>query len=50
MNNPTFFDKEDILMVHQDEDYDDYKTLDTSRIDETSFIEPVLQRQHQPYD
>ena len=28
-------------MVHQDDDYDNYVTLDTSRIDdETSFIEP----------
>ena len=31
----------DIPMVHQDDDYDNYVTLDTSRIDdETSFIEP----------
>ena len=41
MDNPTFVDEENILMVHQDEDYDNYVTLDTSRIDdETSFIEP----------
>ena len=41
MDNPTFVDEEDIPMVHQDEeDYDDYKTLDTNRVDETSFIEP----------
>ena len=41
MNNPTFVDKEDIPMVHQDEEnYDDYNTPDTSRVDETSFIEP----------
>ena len=40
MNNPTFVDKEDIPMVHQDEEnYDDYNTPDTSRVDETSFIE-----------
>ena len=39
MENPTFTDDEDIPMV-QDEDYDDYKTPDTSRIDETSFMEP----------
>ena len=41
MDNPTFVDEENIPMVHQDEDYDNYVTLDTSRIDdETSFIEP----------
>ena len=40
MDNPTFIDEEDIPMVHQDEVYDDYRTPDTSRVDETSFIEP----------
>ena len=40
MDNSTFVNEEDIPMVHQDEDYDDYRTPDTSRIDETSFIEP----------
>ena len=36
----------DEKMVHQDEeDYDDYNTPDTSRIDETSFTVP--QKQHQ---
>ena len=35
-----FVNEEDIPMVHQDEDYDDYNTPNTSRIDETSFIEP----------
>ena len=40
MDNPTFVNEEDISMVHQDEDYDNYRTPDTSRIDETSFIEP----------
>ena len=41
MNNPVFVDEEDIAMVNQDEDYyNDYKTPHTSRIDETSFIEP----------
>ena len=40
MDNPTFIDEEDIPMVHQDDDYDEYNTPDTSRIDETSFIEP----------
>ena len=39
MNNPVFVDEEDIPMVYQDEeDYNDYNTLDTSRA-ETSFIE-----------
>ena len=40
MDNPTFIDEEIIPMVHQDEDYDDCKTPDTSRVDEMSFIEP----------
>ena len=40
MNNPLFIDEEDIPMVHQDDDYDDYNTPNTSRIDETSFMEP----------
>ena len=35
-----FVDEETILMVHQDDDYDDYNTPNTSRIDETSFTEP----------
>ena len=39
MNNPTFADEENIPLV-QDEDYDDYRTPDTSNIDKTSFIEP----------
>ena len=40
MNNPSFVDEEDIPMVHQDEEYyDDYRTPDTSKINET-FIEP----------
>ena len=39
MDNIAFVDEEDIPMVHQDnEDYDNYRTPDTSRIDETSFI------------
>ena len=37
MDNPAFDDEETIGMVHQDDDYDDYNTLDTSRVDETSF-------------
>ena len=40
MDNPRFIDEEDVLLVHQDEDYDDYKTPDTRRIDETSFTVP----------
>ena len=36
-----FVDKEDIPMIHHDdEDYDNYRTPGTSRVDETSFIEP----------
>ena len=35
-----FVDEETIPMVHQDEDYDDYNALNTSRVDETSFTEP----------
>ena len=40
MDNPIFVDEETIPMVHQDEDYDDHNTPDTSRVDETSFTEP----------
>ena len=36
MDNPIFVDEEDIPLVHQDDDYDDYETPNTSRI-ETSF-------------
>ena len=36
-----FVDEENIPLVHQDEeDYDYYRTPDTSRIDETSFMVP----------
>ena len=38
-DNPKFVDEEDIPMVHQDDNYDNYSTPDTSRV-ETSFIEP----------
>ena len=31
---------EDIPLINQDEDYDDYRTPDTSRVDETSFTVP----------
>ena len=41
MDNPVFVDEEVIPMVPQDDHYGNYKTLDTSRIDEeTSLIEP----------
>ena len=40
MDNPRFIDEEDIPLIHQDDDYDDYNTPNTSRIDETSFTEP----------
>ena len=36
MDNPRFVDEETIPLV-QDEDYDDYNTPNTSRIDKTSF-------------
>ena len=39
LDNPRFVDEETVLLV-QDEDYDDYNTPDTSRVDETSFTEP----------
>ena len=39
MDNPVF-NEETIPMVHQDEDYDDYNTPNTSRIGKTSFTEP----------
>ena len=43
MDNIAFVDEENILMIHQqdEEDYDDdYRTPDTSRIDETLFMVP----------
>ena len=40
MDNPRFTDEEDIPLVRQDQDYDNYKTPDTSRIDETLFTVP----------
>ena len=39
MDNAKFVDEETIPLV-QDEDYDDYNTPDTSRVDETLFTEP----------
>ena len=35
------FDEEDIPLINQDEDYDDYRTPDTSRVDETLFTAPA---------
>ena len=43
MDNPVFVDEEDIPMVYQDEeddDYDNYNTPNSSKIDETLFMEP----------
>ena len=38
MDNATFVNEEDIQMVYQVEDsYDNYRTPDTSRVDEASF-------------
>ena len=39
MDNIVFIDEEDIQKVHEEEDYDDYNTPDTSRVDKTSFVE-----------
>ena len=51
MDNPRFIDEEDIPLVHQDKDYDDYNTPNTSRVDETSFIEPdVTEATSKPYN
>ena len=38
-DNPRFVNEEEIPMVHQDEDYDNYSTPNTSRVDKTSFTE-----------
>ena len=39
MDNIAFVDEENIPMVHDEEDYDEwYDMPDTSRIDETSFL------------
>ena len=45
MDNPVFVNEEDIPMIHQDkenDDYDNYNTLNSSKIDETSFMEPNI--------
>ena len=39
IENPTFVNEEEIPLINQNEDYDDYRTPDTSRVD-TSFIDP----------
>ena len=39
IDNHRFLDEETIPLI-QDEDYDNYKTPDTSRVGETSFTEP----------
>ena len=39
MDNPRFVDEETIPLV-QIEDYDNYGTPNTSKVDETSFMEP----------
>ena len=40
MDKVAFVDEETIPLVQQDEDYDDYNTPNTSRIDEASFTVP----------
>ena len=51
MDNPVFVDGEDIPMFHQDEDYDEYNTPDTSRMDERHRLRyPIPKRQHRRYD
>ena len=37
MENPTFVDEENIPLINQDKDYDDYPDTTPSRVDETSF-------------
>ena len=39
MDNRTFVDEETTGMVHQDEDYDEYNTPNTNRVDQTPFME-----------
>ena len=36
------FDEEDTPLINQDEDYDDYISPETSRLDETSFTVPDI--------
>ena len=48
MDNPRFVNEEEIPLV-QDEDYDNYGTPNTSRVEETSSQNLILQEQHQFY-
>ena len=49
MDNPVFVNEEDIPMLQQDEEvYDYFRKMDTSRVDETSFTVHIPQKQHQP--
>ena len=49
MDNPRFVYEEAIPLV-QDEDYDDYNTSNTSRVNETSFTEHDTAKQHRRYN
>ena len=49
MNNPRFVDEETIPLV-LDEDYDDYNTPNTSKIDGTSSQNLIPLKQHRPYN
>ena len=40
MDNPAFVNEEDIPMAHQDDDYDDYNTPNSSRVDDTLVTVP----------
>ena len=40
MDNTAFVNEEDIPMIHEDGDYDNYNTSNTSSVDETSFAVP----------
>ena len=40
MENPIYLDDENISKVHQDKDYDDYNTQNTSITQETTFTDP----------
>ena len=40
MDNPAFVNEEDIPMAHQDDDYDDYNTSNSSRVDDTLVTVP----------
>ena len=40
MDNSTFIDEEGIPLIYQDDDYDNFRTPDSSRVDETLFTVP----------